>query len=232
LLTKVQQKKLAPLDLHSCGNTAPLEFVIKNTIMDNTEFWNWFKSVNTDFIDFYSKNILEQENILDLITEKLHEYSEEIYPLLSSKKNENTLIITAHGVSFYFDEIEELINSATEIENWTLIAFSPKIEFDNLDYEDIRINKSDLKFIPWEFPDEPTTIAFYLYINDFENKSKSEWLSLAIEKCLVMLLGEKKYGDNVQFYKTKDLNEVDNAFPIEELEDYVNRKIQEKNNSI
>jgi hypothetical protein len=47
-----------------------------------------------------------------------------------------------------------------------------------------------------------------------------------------MLLGEKKYGDNVQFYKTKDLNEVDNAFPIEELEDYVNRKIQEKNNSI
>ena len=200
--------------------------------MDSNNFWKWFKSVSTDFIDFYNKNKIEQENILDLITEKLHEYCEEIYPILSSKKNENTLIITSNGVLFYFDEIEELVKSANNIENWTIVAYSPKIEFDNLEYHDLIINKSDLKFIPWEFPDEPNTIAFYVYINDFINKSKSDWLSLAIEKCLVMLLGEKKYGENVQFYKTKDINEIENSFPIEELENYVDRKIEEKNTSI
>jgi hypothetical protein len=199
--------------------------------MASVRFWNWFESLNTDFIGFHSKNKTEQEEILDLITEKLHAYCEDLYPLLGSEKNENTLIVTANGVSLYFDEIEELLNVAPKIEDWKLIAYSPKIEFDHLDYEDLSIYKSELKFLPWEFPDEPTTIAFYIYINDFENKSKNEWLSLAIEKCLVMTLGERKYGDYVDFYKTKDLNIIENALPIDELESFVDKKIQQRNSN-
>jgi hypothetical protein len=194
--------------------------------MTTKEFWIWFESYSINVSEFGNKNSEERESSLDLITKKLHQYCDSLYPLMSYKKDENTIIITANGEELYFDEVEKLVVDAPKIRNWNIVGFSPKVDFDKLDYHDLCIKKEEVKFLPWEFPEEPKTVAFYIYINDYENKSKSEWLSLAMQKFLVLLLGEKKYVETVNFYTINDLNQVKNARNIDELEQYIDIKSQ------
>lgn len=85
-----------------------------------SEFWTWFKENEKSYTFLHSVEENLKEELLDKFMKQLHRYCDKLYFEIGGYTDEGQeLIITAEGDTSYFDEVEDLVNSAPEINGWT-----------------------------------------------------------------------------------------------------------------
>jgi hypothetical protein len=112
-----------------------------------SQFWNWFESRNQAFLNINNEGLSQRKKdaLLDEMQEHLHKYCDYLYFEVGGKLNEeNELIITAEGNSEYFKRLEDLIDNAPAIENWTFTAFIQPTDSSEIEFEDVELKLADL----------------------------------------------------------------------------------------
>jgi hypothetical protein len=171
------------------------------------EFWDWFVKNNAKF--FFLNQIDdedEKEKIMDEFLKKIHEYSEKLYFQIGGHPNEvQDLIITAEGNIDYFDKVEELVRSAPQLKDWNIIAFKPPADSNFVvDLNGAKIDPRKTWFMPLENKKRPELFGVRLFIDDYSDSTKKDFLNVAY-LALDSLLGEKANAINIQHLEVTKL---------------------------
>ena len=200
-------------------------------MLSSTDFWEWFKKNNSQY--FFLNQIddeSERERVMDLLLEKLHQFSDQLYFLIGGHPDDTQdLIITAEGNVDYFSKVEELVNAAPALDNWNIIAFKPQAEEPfTINYNKAKIDTSKAQFIPLENKKQPELLGLRLIVDEYSIDNKQDFLNAAYE-VLDTLLGEKLnalYIKHVEVTGTQLNNLQSASIPLSDLPRYIRRKFQ------
>lgn len=200
-------------------------------MLSSTDFWEWFKKNNSQY--FFLNQIddeSERERVMDLLLEKLHQFSDQLYFLIGGHPDDTQdLIITAEGNVDYFSKVEELVNAAPALDNWNIIAFKPQAEEPfTINYNKAKIDTSKAQFIPLENKKQPELLGLRLIVDEYSIDNKQDFLNAAYE-VLDTLLGEKLnalYVKHVEVTGTQQNNLQSASIPLSDLPRYIRRKFQ------
>ncbi len=194
------------------------------SIQSNSDFWNWFLKNEKEFFDIVKSRQNIHQGFFEKLGPKLDEIHGGIY-FLTGMSDENTveLILTPDGVIKNIYVIEELVNSAPQIEGWKITALKPASDIKDvsISYEDFTFNKDNLKFYPnlhKEYPDEIDLTVVY---DDFVEEKRSI-ITNGIYIFLDNYLGELHSVTLIDNMKIEDPTAVsEELIPIEKLKDYL-----------
>lgn len=200
-------------------------------MISTSDFWDWFEKNNAQY--FFLNQIedeSERDRIMDLLLEKLHKFSDQLYFLIGGLPDEKQdLIITAEGNKDYFPKVEELVNSAPALDNWNIIAFKPAADTAfTTDFNNAQINSSKTLFIPLENKKSPDLLGVRLIVNNFSTENKQDFLNAAYET-LDTLLGEKANAMYINYVEVSGPNEShpqSAIIPLSDLPSYIRRKFK------
>ena len=192
-------------------------------------FWNWFKENNSAYLFLNTVDAGIKQQLLDTMQEKLHLFCDGIFfEIGGSRDQDQELIITAEGDVNYFAQVEELVNAAPQIPNWSFIAFIPPRDADfEIDYEGVKLNANDLYFDPMESVNEPGKLGVRVYIPNYEIVRNDKWLRPAVFKVLDTVLGEKSFASDVHFVEIAQLSDDpvgDGFLHLSQLPKYISWK--------
>lgn len=192
-------------------------------------FWNWFKENNSAYLFLNTVDAGIKQQLLDTMQEKLHLFCDSIFfEIGGAADQDQELIITAEGDVNYFAQVEELVNAAPQIPNWSFIAFIPPRDADfEIDYEGVQLNANDLYFDPMESANEPGKLGVRVYIPNYEIVRNDKWLRPAIYKILDTILGEKSFASDVRFVEIAQLSDDpvgDGFLHLSQLPQYISWK--------
>jgi len=190
------------------------------------QFWKWFIENSNQY--FFLNQIVDQEEkdkLLDILLNKLHEYSNGLYFLIGGNVDkEQELIITAEGNVDFFKCVEDLVRAAPNIKNWHIIPFKPPIEGDfQIDYGEVNFDTRKMQFEPLEIPDVILPMGVKVFYPDF-CKEKEEKFLMGTHLILDNLLGEKSYALNIDYVEVAGFienSEKDDLLKIIELPNYI-----------
>jgi hypothetical protein len=193
--------------------------------MDTTsQFWNWFKDYNKSytFLNSVDENI--QEQLLDKLLERLHNYCGKIYFEIGGFPDEDQeLIITAEGDKAYFDKVEHLINNAPEIEGWTFIAFKPAMpDHFKSKWDALELDTEDMWFLPLS-NEKTQDLGIRVYFNNQDLIKDNATLIPLLYKMLDTIVGEKSFALDIKYVDTDLLPDKpeEGLYPILELPKYI-----------
>ncbi len=193
-----------------------------------SKFWTWFERENKRFLNIQKLDSVSLEKHLDEILSELHKYDENLGVQVGGKSNETTeLIITAGGNEEYFEKVNNLIAVAPKIDNWSIIAFMPPVDFDKIDFDGYSISINDLSFSETLLGEiEFDEVAVTIKVRDYDKKKEYDSFKSAIYKILSLVIGEKLYGYIVYV----DIKEWDNECKpnLSNLSDFVKGKIKKQ----
>jgi len=107
----------------SANTTLRRNFIMEDSVK---RFWDWFKQHNKSYSFLNQVDPEVKENLLNDFSEELHKYCDNLYFEIGGDPEEcQELIITAEGNKEYFNQVEQLVNTAPRIDNWTIKAFIP-----------------------------------------------------------------------------------------------------------
>lgn len=129
-------------------------------------FWDWFQS-RSDYIYKYVET--DTENIALEITEhlkKIHQDIEFEIPF-DFEEEKRSLIISADGDIELFELVQSLVDEATNIPNWNIIAFRPRLHQKNqiIDLDGISMDYHDIFFT---YLEEGNKLILDVYIKKFD----------------------------------------------------------------
>lgn len=205
-------------------------------------FWTWFIDNHMKLKTLRTLKPKDQKHYTFWLDWHLHFYAKGIDYLLvfpKRSKDKAQLIITANGNPQYFEKVEEIINTAPRMNDWTITAFiKPKYEYDELEsgldkpyvLQDITLKTSELKCTPLKYEGEKK-IDMIVYLRNYTVYSQNTNL---IELIFIMvrdLLGEKSLYQNINFVELAQLPAHENAEVIQLYElqfylDYINESIK------
>ncbi len=108
-----------------------------------SDFWNWFES---NEVDFPSTNEFDEvygnelSSRLEVIRPGL------VYEISIPNQGQKELVISADGISELIPFVEELVQSAPDLEGWKVTAYRPRMD----DYSRFALNYGDRDFDPKE----------------------------------------------------------------------------------
>ena len=192
-------------------------------------FWEWFKEHNSAYLFLNDVDSDIKQNLLDTLQEKLSLYCDRLYFEIGGFKDERQeLIITAEGEIDYFDMVDELVNAAPQISNWSFIAFIPPRDTHfELDYEGVKLSADDMYFDVLENSGEPDKLGIRVFTRNFEIIKDSEWLKPAVYKVLDTVLGEKSFAMDVDYVDIEQLSDDpqgDGLLHLSDLPRYISWK--------
>lgn len=198
------------------------------TVDPYQKFWSWFQENHQIFFDVVNNRKSPEEveeKFFNPLAEKLAEIKQG-YFFLTGMKDDNTaeLILTPDGVVKNIVFVEELINSAPELDNWQFTALKPSasgIENMNLEMAGYTFNKDNLSFVPVEYDGYPDEVNIAIIYDDF-NEEDAEQIKNGIFIFLDNYLGELKFVtaiDSVDFITKQETTE--DLIPLEKLKDYL-----------
>ncbi|EDM65435.1 hypothetical protein PE36_09021 [Moritella sp. PE36] len=102
-------------------------------------FWKWFIKNESTIFEF-EKN---QDKVLDSISSQLSGYHEDVvFEISHIKDGKREFIISADGISDVFPHVESLVKHAPEFNQFSIIAFRPRIE----NYADFKLEYAGKEF--------------------------------------------------------------------------------------
>jgi len=187
------------------------------------DFWNWFKINNTRFLVLNDPDLSYEakEDLLDELLDQLQEYCDALYFELGGEHGqEQELIITADGDTEYFHKVEELIEGAPAIPNWTFTAFMQPGELDyTSNFEDVELRPLEIYFLPLDNKNNPKSIGLRVCLPNYEQVKESNWLKAAVYKVLDHVLGEKVFALDIDYIEIKALPDKPEERGMMELAD-------------
>lgn len=194
------------------------------SLVEINNFWNWFVKNHLKYENINDST--ERQSLLDLFLKELHKYSNKLFFQIGGYPSGiQELIITAEGDKAHFDEVIRLVEAAPYIDNWEIIAFIPPMEPSfNLIYEGIEINTSEVYFMPLENDVNIKEIGIIVILENYEKVKKSEWLNACVGKILDMVLGEKSFALDIEYYRIEGFVNIkkEEVMKLDELPNYVN----------
>jgi len=174
--------------------------------MTAQEFWNWFEKNNAQYLFLNVVDGQEKERLMDELLDVLHEYCSELFFEIGGfPEDRQELIVTAQGDIDYFDNVEELINQAPKIKNWTFIAFKPAMGFEfKLKYKEITFDPGKMWFIPLESEGNPKHLGIRIGFSDFDESQKGDFLHGTF-LLLDNALGEKRAVSDIHYLEVVPL---------------------------
>ena len=197
-------------------------------------FWSWFVEYNTKFKIFRSLTPKEQNHYSFWMKWHLHFYAPGVDYIIKYPKDKHDkikLIITAHGDSQYYTKVEEVVNEAPKLKNWTVIAFiEPYSDLKMLEkgldqpyvFDDLSIKISELycRLIPDLALEK---VHLVIYLDNYELRSQNENLLQLILLMLQDLLGEKSFYQNIDIVQLKNAPTIQEncRTPLFKLQEFI-----------
>ena len=188
------------------------------------QFWDWFK--NNEGKYFFLNQIddaIEKEKLLNEFLDRLHNYCDQLFFEIGGYPDEKQdLIITAEGDTDYFNQVETIVKSASELDYWNVIAFKP-VRADYLtEYNGITLDPNKIWFIPLNNNDNPGKIGLRLYSDNYNESKKIDFLSAAYI-VLDNILGEKSNALNIDYVEiqTPSLSQKEESIELNKLPRYI-----------
>lgn len=193
-------------------------------IATNTDFWDWF-SVNQKKI---WKAIHDGEKIeevfFDKMMSKLNQVKDGVYFLTGMHDNQTAeLILTADTNIKNIVFVEDLINSAPDIDKWKFTALKPEVNIAKfqIKIENHTFSAENLSFYATQdelYPDEIDLTVVYDHFNEAEKDVIINGVYLYINN----LLGELSSATIIDHLQIKGNNqEQGELIPITKLKDYL-----------
>lgn len=192
------------------------------TIINN--FWNWFLEHEKEFFKIVKSGQNIPTDFFDKLGPKLAEVHPEIYFLAGMIDDQTVeLVLTPDGVIRNIYIIEELVNTAPNIEGWKFTALKPAVDIKNVGirFDNLELNADNLKFYPIIHKGYPDEIDLTIVYDDFV-EDKKEFITNGVYIFLDNYLGELHSVtliDNMKIVGPNDVSEE--LIPIEKLNDYL-----------
>lgn len=196
----------------------------ESPITSYNDFWDLFLKHEKEFFKVVQNGENIDQSFFKKLSPKLDEIHDEIY-FLAGMFDEHTaeLILTPDGAIRNIFLVEELVDSAPEINGWKFTALKPatNIEDFSIDYDGTEFSTENLKFYPNIHKDYPDEIDLTIVYDDFDEDKKGIQTN-GIYIFLDNFLGELHsitLIDSLKVVGKKDISEE--LIPIEKLKDYL-----------
>lgn len=192
-------------------------------------FWDWFRVHNKAYTFINNVDPEVKETLLNNLLEQLHEYCDKLYFEIGGNADEsNELIITAEGNKEFFNEVDNLVNTAPNIDNWTFTAFIPPrdIHFE-MNYEGLVLKPEEMWFMPLQNEKDAMAIGISIGLMNYELVHQHAYFNTAMHKILDVLLGEKSAAHDIHYLEFQQLPDVpgeEGMIQLSDLPDYINWK--------
>jgi len=197
------------------------------------EFWNWFEKNNKSYLFLNQIDSQElKDKLLDDFQIQLHKYCDKLYFEIGGHPEDDNveLIITAEGDVDYFEKVEELVNSAPKVKDWSVIAFKPAMgKGFSTNYGGKVFDPSKIIFIPLNNKDVPTGVGLQICFPDYNDDERNVFLTgtyIAID-CLI---GEKSTALDIDYLDVTKTPDDIGKYDFRHLED-IKEFIEEKKNA-
>jgi len=178
-------------------------------------FWQWFQS-NLDRFDRFED---EREELMDELSEQLHEVDENlVYEISSDKSAARELIISADGIRESFPAVIKLVESAPDLSGWKITPFRPRVDVEQfrLEFDEREYSASDFYF--WLQSDEEH-IDLILYVPGLAADNRNQLVNI----CYILLdmaIGEYDVTTKIRYIDHQPLApdpKADGLKPLTEL---------------
>lgn len=193
-------------------------------------FWNWFQKYEKGFFNSIKQGINIEEAFFDKLASKLKELKDG-YFFLAGMYDERTveLVITADGKIKNIVFVEELINSAPQINCWKFTALKPALNIQDVCIEmaGYSFHDKNIGFYSnesWDFPDD---IDLTIVHDDLTEANKPT-VSNGCHIFLINYLGELDFAntvDDIDYIGKRDAKKE--IIPIAKLKDFLNWRQKE-----
>lgn len=193
-------------------------------IKNYADFWIWFQKNEKTFYSVVKENRNIEKNFFDKLSPKLNELKDG-YFFLTGMYNENTveLVLTADGNVKNIVFVEELVNSAPQINGWKFTSLKPALEIKDVSIhmEGYKFDEDNLSFYSNNNPEFPDEINITIIHNDL-NENNKKTISTGTYIFLDNFVGELDFAtkiDEINVIGKKDT--IKEPIPISKLKDFL-----------
>lgn len=197
----------------------------KDTPIDSSsDFWNWFLKNEKEFFKIVQSRNNINTGFFEKLAPKLDEIHHGIYFLTGMSDDQTAeLILTPDGAIRNIYAIEDLINSAPQIDGWKFTALKPACDIKDvsISYENFEFKKENLKFYPNihnGYPDEIDLTIVYDHFTEEKKAAVTNGVYIFLDNYLGELHSVTLI-DNMNVIGNNDVSEE--LIPIEKLKDYL-----------
>lgn len=173
------------------------------------QFWQWFKENNTAYTFLSTVEADVKEKLLDNFLVQLHGYCDQLYFEIGGYPDHaSELIITAGGKADYFYKVEELINQAPSLPQWTFIALKPPMEghFKSR-WNSLELNTEDMWFLPLSKAGSKD-LGIRVFVKNYESIKNSKDLMPLLYMMIATIVGERSAALDIKHIDASLLPEM------------------------
>ncbi|MFV0482002.1 MAG: DUF695 domain-containing protein [Campylobacteraceae bacterium] len=195
----------------------------------NQDFWDWFVKNESEFYEVVKNGNNIEKNFFDKMSPKLSNIKEGIFFLTGMSENKAELILSADGNLKNIAFVEELVDDAPSLKNWTFIAHKPSINMEDFAIRmgGFEFNTQNLMFVAnydKKYPDEINITVIHKELNE-ENRPQ---ITNGVYIYLDNFLGELTFAKDIDVISIEGVDKLkDYAQPISELKEYLSLRSEE-----
>ena len=193
-------------------------------IKSYSDFWTWFQHNEKDFFAVVKNRKGIEKGFFDKLSPKLGELKDG-YFYLTGMFDENTveLVLTAEGNTKNIVFVEELVNTAPQINGWKFTSLKPALNIEdvNIKMAGYEFNGKNINFYANELEEYPDEIDITIVHNDLTEENKDQ-ISNGTYIFLDNYLGELDFVNNIDNIKTIGTQQAEKELiPIAKLKDFL-----------
>jgi hypothetical protein len=193
-------------------------------IKSYSDFWTWFQKNEKDFFAVVKNRKEIEKGFFDRISPKLGELKDG-YFYLTGMFDDNTveLVLTAEGNTKNIVFVEELVNTAPQINGWKFTALKPTLNIKdvNIKMAGYEFNSKNMSFYANEIEEYPDEIDITIVHNDLTEENKDQ-IANGTYIFLDNYLGELDFVNNIDSLKTIGIQQAEkDLIPITKLKDFL-----------
>lgn len=192
-------------------------------IRTNEDFWNWFIANEKAF----SKALKTHQNIENKFINKLAPKLEELregYYFLAGMYDDCTveLVLTAEGNIKNIVFVEELVDSAPEVDGWKFTALKPALDIEDvcIKMKGVEFSADTISFYANENVDYPDEIDICI-IHDDLTHDNLQTIDMGTFVFLENYLGELEFVNVIDHVQIIEKNAEKELIPIAKLKDFL-----------
>jgi len=196
----------------------------EDTIKSYADFWNWFQQNEEAFFKVVEQNGNLEKDFFEKLSSRLNEVKDGFYYLTGLfDKNTVELIFSAKGEIKNIVFIEELVNSAPQINGWRFTALKPAHDIAdvNITMDGYEFNSENISFYANDYSGYPDEVEITIIHDNLDEENKSI-IGNGTYIFLDIFLGELNFATTID---TLNIISKDNAqkelIPIEKLKDFL-----------
>ena len=197
-----------------------------------TAFWKWFGENEYRFKKLEKNDSDQALSFLEELIQQMQPFNPYLKALAGPDNNGNfELIITSDGDIALFNKVEELVNAAPPVPNWTFTAHKPALGFDgiSIDLYGLQFSTETTSFYPVALDDYPDEVNIVITHNGY-TKDMDDHYQAGGMIYLENGLGEVNTATKIDNYETgpvPDAGRDIELIPITKLNEYLSWREKE-----